>query len=99
MIKDTFYCAKKNEKFIHFYKNKLGIKMCGYGLDEILQVSVREISENEEPTHYGWYDFEKNNLSLVFNTKTQLRMCFPYGMSIEEKEGKGKCVELIVYQD
>ena len=52
-------------------------------------VTLRLARDGEEPEYWGWHDFKEDRWTMVWPSKTQRDMCFPYGPGPEEERGKG----------
>lgn len=83
---EMFAHRDKNGNFCHVFPAEIQLKMCGP--DEIIPVTVT-IDDSGE--YWGWknLDREKGNVSMIFYDFFSLAMCFPYGIEVEEKAGKG----------
>lgn len=67
-----------------------------YGPGEVRAVDVTETEDN--PTHWGWLDTKKPDgpPHMVWPSRGQIEMCFPYGMNAEIERGGGRMVELTI---
>jgi hypothetical protein len=96
------YCEKMlnfaNKPFLtHFYPSAMQVRMCRSAgvLQEILPVVVSEGPETPD-CYWGWWDEEQKRFSIVYWRRMQVEICFTYGYKIEEEQGKGKLVPVIV---
>ncbi len=87
----TMYAHNTEAGFRHVYPSSMAVKMCGGG--EIVRV---RIVPDPEGTHWCWHDFEKNEYRMVWQSLVQLKVCFPYGIEIEEKRRHGIRVQVRV---
>lgn len=79
--------------FCHIYESAMQVEMCG---DEpVHRAKARVAEEGEEPTHYGWLEND-GDLSMIWPSRVQVEMCFPYGYEAHEKAGEGKLVGVII---
>lgn len=69
-----------------------------HGLDlPIVEVSVTEVSHDDPAgTHWGWLDAGETEPCMIWPSRIQYDMCFPYGPRAEEEAGKGRTVRLAV---
>lgn len=69
-----------------------------HGLEEpIVPVQVREV-EHDDPagTHWGWLGTGKDTPTMIWPSRVQFNMCFPYGPAVEAEHGKGRILRLAV---
>ncbi len=65
-----------------------------HGLDDpIVAVTLTEDSQGD---YWGWLASDAAEPSMVWPSKVQFTMCFPYGPEAEVKRGKGKILRLRV---
>lgn len=71
--------------------------------DPIVATRVRERRDGEpESIHWGWMYMgdncvdKQNRYQMIWPSLIQLKMCFPYGLEVEEKQSRGRRVNLIV---
>lgn len=108
-IKPAIVSAIFNGKcFAHFGVNKHNACLYGDKLEDILQVEVTIADDQtkppapqndpnvNEPDYWAWWDERDQRFSLIWSKYFLLNMCFPYGMEIEEKAGKGKAYRVHV---
>lgn len=65
----------------------------------IVPVAVTEVgADDPEATHWGWIDAGSDTpaWALVWPSRAQYEVCFPYGVLLEEERGKGRTVRLRV---
>lgn len=66
----------------------------------ILRVLVEEVPEGDTVTHWGWMGFAyqwheaDTEPCMIWHTRGQLEMCFPYGTKAEAERGHGRVVFL-----
>lgn len=58
-----------------------------HGLEEPL-VEVL-VTEDPEGPYYGWLETGEEQPSMIWPSKIQFTMCFPYGPKVEEERDKG----------
>ena len=91
--------------FQHFGINEKSAVLYGDDVDDIEEVELK-ISENQlipfseqERTdknvdYWGWFDNEREEITLIWHKRFLLNICFPYGIEATEKVGKGKAYRL-----
>ena len=79
--------------FYHIYSSRMAVSMCGVADADIVPVMVRE---QVDGGHWGWWDHEHQAFAMIWPSKVQVEMCFPYGYRAAEWAGDGKLVELLV---
>lgn len=55
-----------------------------------------DVEEDPEGTYYGFIRTGKEVPVMIYPSKTLFDICFPYGLEVEERAGKGKIVKLKV---
>ena len=92
---EGFACLTPNG-FNFVFRTRIQVAMCG---------DWRENSENIVPVWicidaagvmWGWWSSTENSLSMIFPTREQVEMCFPYGPEVEIKRGHGDIVRVRV---
>jgi len=72
-----------------------------YGVNkEDIKTLVMKISDNQNiedlnknnADYWGWFD--NNKFTLIYPKRFLLEMCFPYGLKVTEKSGRGKSYRL-----
>ncbi len=98
MYAEANFDDKGNFKWYdHFYLTKFLVSCCGASEDKVHKVELREAEEDEKDAYWGWEDFEDNNeWMFIFPSRILLDMCFPSGVDLEAKLGRGRSVRLIV---
>jgi hypothetical protein len=79
--------------FYHIYASRMAVSVCGVKAEDIVPVVV---CEQVGGGHWGWWDHEHQAFTMVWPSKTQVEMCFPYGYRVAEYAGDGVLVELLV---
>jgi len=88
------YAFKKNERFHSIFNHPVGTKMCGSGI-----VYTVSITENSEGNYWGWEDKDKpGEYVMIWPSRVQLEMCFPYGMKVAINKNEGRPVQLKIEQ-
>ena len=67
-----------------------------YGSGPIFKVSMRAVRADESSPYWGWWDAERETISMIWPDKRLLNMCFPYGPKAEEERGRGLRVNLVL---
>jgi len=63
----------------------------------IVAVAVTEVAHDDPAgTHWGWLDASDPTPSMIWPSRIQYDMCFPYGPRAEEDAGRGRTVRLAV---
>lgn len=93
------FCHKKDGKYRNFYPNEFCVKMCGVA-DPIVEVVVTEsaLLVPSSVGYWAWWDNERGSFSMVYETRTVLSICFPYGIEAEEERGKGVALPVTVVE-
>jgi len=94
MKQTKLFCHKVNNKYMDFYPSVIQVKMCGD--EEVIKVIVREAQESETPTHYGWWDNEDQEFSMIYSRILEVKMCSPSGFKVEIEKGEGNIYGLVV---
>jgi hypothetical protein len=65
---------------------------------DIVPVAISQVPDDDPAgTHWGWINEEgRLQPALIWPTRAQFDMCFPYGPAVETEEGKGHVVHLRV---
>lgn len=80
--------------YTFFFPSVMQVMMCGAKRQDVVLV---DLVEDPNGTYWGWEDAEKpGRFSMIWPSFVQLQVCFPYGIDIEEKKGKGRRVQLRV---
>ena len=102
-MKETImYCQELDRHdggkfYTYFHLHPSITRMCDNELP-ILKVNIIEVREGEESDYWAWWSYENNDDKFIFcyHQKKILGMCFPYGMKIEEENGKGIGVNVMI---
>ena len=67
--------------------------------DKIYEIILDKHEDQSEPNwnsidYWGWLDFDDNEYKIIYPNYKLFHCCFPYGVQVEEKSGKGKAVRL-----
>jgi len=101
-LTDHFFFANKFERgpeagaFINIYPHPRTVMLCCSRDEPIYQVKIREVRKGEISQYWGWFDNEDEEYSMIWPSKIQMKMCFPYGPEAEESRGAGRQVNLVV---
>lgn len=98
--------AVKGERcFEHFDIRPITASLYGRSADEIVDVKLAVSSNQDRPTsndgnmdvdYWGWFDYEKNDFTLIYAKRFLLDMCFAYGINGAEGANKGMAYRLEV---
>lgn len=88
----------KHDVFVHIFRHPKGTIACGdyHKPEPVFEVEVRELREGEQSVYWGWLSFEDNLFHMVYPSRVQAVVCFPYGYEAEEQRGRGKFMNLVV---
>lgn len=90
--------------FIDFFNNPQVIFMC-VSKEDVYKLKVRPVETGEVSQYWGWHQYkidkpwpegQKEEYEMIWPSRVQAEMCFPYGPEAEEKAGKGKLVNFVV---
>jgi len=87
------FAERRDGELEHFYPSRGQVEMCGgSGGQDIVEV---ELTEDPEGPLWAWEDAEKpGRFSLVWPSRVQLAICFPYGLDVAAELGRGRVVRL-----
>ena len=94
MKQTKLFCHKANNEYMHFYPSIIQVKMCGD--EEVIEVIVRELQENETPTHWGWWSNKEKRFSMIYSHIVGVKMCSPDYFQYEIENGEGNIYGLVV---
>ena len=83
------------EYFHNIFSDIRSTLMCVGKGEEIFQIEVREALPEEETPYYGW-KYSNGRISMIFPSKLQVEVCFPYGTKAATVNGDGHMVKLII---
>jgi hypothetical protein len=94
----------ENNHYKHFGICVLSASLYGDKEEDIVELKMKISYDQKLPDerlkkqliadYWGWYDFEKEKMSLIFPQRFLLNMCFPYGMKACEDNNEGKAYRL-----
>jgi len=83
------------ECFFHVFPHILSTLMCvGIG-EKVSQIEVREALPDEETPYYAWKHSD-NHISLIYPSKIQVEICFPYGSETATENGEGHMIQVVI---
>jgi hypothetical protein len=92
------FAMERKEGFAHFYPSTMQLKMCGNDPMAFVQLTV-----DPEGSHWGWYHSHhphnrgsRGQVSMIYPSLVQVRICFTYGPEAETARGRGDIVRLRV---
>ncbi len=74
-----FWHEGNHPNFCSLYDNK----------GQIDKVVIEEDKKGKSQ-YWAWWDHEKEIYRMVYPSRVQVEMCFPYGYKIEEEKGNGR---------
>ena len=103
-MKKEFKISAVNEGryYKHFGIHEKTACLYGVSVDQIEQITMIVSDDQDrpgddytplEPDYWGWVD-EKEELTFVYSQFFLLNMCFPSGIDMAEKIGRGKAYRL-----
>ena len=91
----------KSEEFRHFGVSPETASMYGDKPENIIIVVISVSDDQSIPTetqekadYWGWYDHQEKAMSIIYQSRFQLDMCFPSGIKHMENIDKGKAYRL-----
>lgn len=79
--------------FEHLYPSRQLVELCGGGRPVRVVVT-----EDENGAYWGWRSAD-GRISMVYPSREQVEVCFPYGTQVQEERGIGRVVRLDVQAD
>ena len=109
-INEIFYATKRENSegvsFTNFYNNPEILIMTFGNKSDIYKVKIRPSQKGEVSKYWGWHRYKTKNKNSFFDqteeycmiwpSKKQVEMCFPYGCKAEEERGRGKLTNFVV---
>ena len=94
---------KQWKMWAHFYKNLF--RHCGskryveiHHIDEPIVPVV--LTESPTGRYWGWLENDgKDTPTMIWPSKMQVEMCFPYGPKAESDRGRGRLIQLDIQKD
>ena len=83
------------EYFHHVFPHFLSTLMCVSLKEKVSQIRVREALPEEETPYHAW-KHPDGQISLIYPSKVQVEICFPYGSEIAAKNGRGKMIKVVI---
>ncbi len=94
--------------YLHASPNRKYVEAHGSS-DDIVEVRVRERREEDPmlaagaPDYHGWIEKPKTEedcklgyYHFIWPSKTQVSICFAYGVEVAERHGSGRLVRLVI---
>lgn len=86
--KAILYCCRDADgNYYHFYPSARVVQLGGCSKGKI--VRVRLVPDSEHGNYWCWHDFEDNEYRHVYPSLILLKMCFTYGIEVEEERDRG----------
>ena len=83
------------EYFFSIYSHILSTHMCVDSGDKISQLDVREAMPGEDTTYYAW-KHPDGKIDMVYPSKVQVEICFPYGSEAATLKGEGHLIQVVI---
>lgn len=100
--------VKKAKHYAYFHITSQNALLYGSTVDEIIKVKLRIAKDQTVPKeqlkdlpdvdYWGWFDFESDSITLIFQQYFMLDVCFANGIKAAEDAGKGKAYRLEVIE-
>ena len=81
--------------FHNVHGHILSTMMCIGTGDKISQIKVREALPEEETPYHAW-KHPDGHISLIYPSKVQVEMCFPYGSKVATLNGEGYMIQVVI---
>ncbi len=99
----VLYCHKhppdrNGTVYENFFLSPIGVRACGTK-HPVIRVTVRAAENDENHSHWGWWDNERQHFAMIYPAKFLAEMCFTYGSKAEEDLGRGKLMPLVVIEE
>ena len=92
------YALRRGDRFEHFFPSTVQLTMCGDDPKWLVQL----VLDPDGPL-WGWYNSHhpsnrnsRGQVSMIYPSEVQVRICFPYAPEAETKRGHGEIVRLRV---
>jgi hypothetical protein len=92
MVRTWYMYAYDDDDLFEYFGDLWWVKL--HGLSNPI-VPVR-LTEDPEGRYYGWLATGEDEPNMIWPSKAQFEMCFPYGPKAEEERGRGQTVRLSV---
>lgn len=90
------YAVRLKDGLLHYVGDRRMIEFCDLG-ELILPVSVRLVADDDPAaTHWAWLRTGKETPEMVYPRRVLFNVCFPYGAEVEQENGRGRIVRLVV---
>jgi len=90
----AFAALNESGMYHHIYPTEGQTAMCGgYNTPKPIPVTV---ALHEDGPYWAWQDTGASDFNFIFTHRTGVSMCFPYGVEVEIKAGKGSLVRVNV---
>lgn len=83
------------EYFFGVHNHILSTKMYMEIGEKISQINVRETMPGEDTPHYAW-KCPNGKIEMVFPSKVQVEICFPYGAAMATRSGGGHLIQVVI---
>lgn len=99
--------VKGERNFEHFGIHPVTASIYGHSISEIVEVKLAIAKDQTRPAphagdmtvdYWGWFDFEEQEITLVWPKRFLLDMCFPAGIDATEKANQGKAYRLEIVE-
>jgi len=87
----------------HFGIIKELVNIYGHKAEDVCDVELKISSDQRLPVpndgdmnhdYWGWFDFERQEFSMIYPKRFLLNMCFAYGIEASEEAKQGKAYRL-----
>jgi hypothetical protein len=89
LIAEEYENHRKETRLRHFFGNMSQMRCCGADEKRRYRVEVSRGTHGDPGGYWGWWNLEYMRWEMVFGSKVQVEVCFPYGSKAEEERGRG----------
>lgn len=96
MYATKLFRVQDNKYYFHnIFHRLLSAAMCADVGEKIYQIEVREATPEEETPYYAWKR-NNGNIEMIFPSKIQVEVCFPYGIKMASLNGGGHLINVCI---
>lgn len=83
---DLYAQLRDDGTYYHFFPHPRLVESCS---SEPITVHKVRVQPDDNGRYWGWWDAERQCFTMIWPSRTQFEMCFPYGPEAEERRGRG----------
>lgn len=76
------------------YSSPIGVRVCGHEPTHV--VTVREATDGEDWNSWAWWNNKRQEITMIFPSRVQVEICFPYGHKVAEDAGDGRLIPVMI---